>query len=519
MAGSSIARAVPQFVRSRIRLIFLTWLALFLGIYATLGVMNDVYESETSLRLDLGSASAPNGEAPDVRPNDSRRHELAAEAQVLRSRQLIEQVVDTLSPEAFLFEPQPPTELVELPRYYVRRLLHGAEGLSRSMLNWLALRPELTRREMAILTLDESLEVETVGNSGVVTARLLLPDAALSAEALNTLIRAYLETRVEVRQSSSAIDFLRARATEVEHELAVINKKEEQLFAEWGLGDLETQRSVLGHRMNETQSAIDARRSERAMLLEERTEMERRLEALPEDIQRSEVRVRNPVRAEIEARITELKVTREQLLGRYRPEAVPVKNIDTEIAGLEGLLAHEEATHFESVRTETHPLRRAFGERTQTLSVRIAGLTASTAELEQIVSDLRNDLERLNAQQRELESLARERQLTEQRYRAYSQRIQNAKISAELKGLRAASVTLLTPPAVPLESSYPRRSLVMLFSIPLALFAGVSLAALAEWTDDRVRTEQDLVELEGVDYLGVFELSPASLPPESSNER
>jgi uncharacterized protein involved in exopolysaccharide biosynthesis len=198
------------------------------------------------------------------------------------------------------------------------------------------------------------------------------------------------------------------------------------------------------------------------------------------------------------------------MFNRYQADAPPILNLNEEISGLEALLNEEEETHFDSITTETHPVRRGFAKDIEELSVKIAGLDASKAELDSMVADLRKTLDRLAAGEDRLDDILRQRQVAEQSYYAYSERMEDARISEELDHLGMANIAVLSPPSHPIKPVYPRKLLITILSIPVGLFLGIGLALLLEYFKENIESKQDLMGLDGVSYLGSFRLSPNS---------
>lgn len=508
--------------RNRFVVIVLVFLATTLGAYVTLQFMTEKYESHTSILVKLGRE---NTEVPATVGNGGfistgvRPEELNSEVQMFRSRKLVEQTVDALGPETFRFELPPPETFMETIKYYVKKTYRWIRSQGRAFLVWVNLKKELSDRENAILVIQESLSVQAEKDSDVLTATLRLPDAKLSAVVLELLVQNYVDTHVEVRKMANVDGFFEEQLADLEARLGEMDAEEERLLKEQKLSDAGQQRSLLLGRLSEAEARADVNGAEKVMLLEQRAEIEERLRAIPEEHRSSEVRIRNPSRERIQSRLTELKLEREQLLNRYHPDSDPVTSIEEQIAGLEELLATQEVTHFDSVTTETHPIRQDLNHRWEEVNVRLAGLNAESKELEQRAAELRARLEELHSGEDRLNEILRERKVVEEKYHAYSKRMEDARISGELDERRVSNVAVVTPPTIPIEPVYPRKLLIMALSFPVGLMLGIGLALLLEYFNERIDSERDLRNIEGGEYLGAFDLSSPSLStPSGSSE-
>jgi len=60
------------------------------------------------------------------------------------------------------------------------------------------------------------------------------------------------------------------------------------------------------------------------------------------------------------------------------------------------------------------------------------------------------------------------------------------------------------------EPVHPRKLLIMGIALPLGIVLGLALSLLQEYFDDTVRGRRDVIEIEGLNYLGAVGVgSPA----------
>jgi uncharacterized protein involved in exopolysaccharide biosynthesis len=486
-------------VERRWRLVLGAFLTVTAGAWLALSLIGERFESETSLVVlsgeDLGGD-----------PSNSATRGLAAEIRVLRSRRLIDKVVDQLGPEVFDRETLPRRSFVGRLEYYPRAVFTSVTRWVESELAGAGLTDSLTDRERAVLRLEKSLSVAADERSGVVTIRLRLHDPRLCAEALEVLIEKYLETQIDVRRNLEVADQLKRKVLGLEASLGTIHATREELFEARNAADVEEEVGLFLGRLSQTLSRRDVNRSERRMLSKQREEMMARFDTFPEQIRSGEVLSRNPVRETMEQRITELKLQRQDLLSRFQQSAPPVAKVEEEIAGLEALLQREEPTTLESATMEIHPVRREFTERIEALDVRITGLDAESLELERQAERLAQELHRLQRSRAGLESLERARDEAKKSYAAFSTRRLNAEILGELEQMRVAAVAVLSPPGVPLAPVYPNKLLVLAIAVPAGILLGLGLAVASENIDERVEGEWSLVDVGDFEFLGTYVL-------------
>jgi uncharacterized protein involved in exopolysaccharide biosynthesis len=479
--GERVARAAWR----RWRLVVGVFFMVTAGVWLGLALVPAGFESETSLLVLPGEQPGPPSASAPVRS-------LEPEARILRSRRVIEKVVDELGPDALLRSDPAP-------------LLVTAERRVEPWLVTLGLSEALTDRDRAVIRMERSLTVVADERSHILTLRVRLHDAHLCARALETLIEKYLETQVDVRWNLELVHRLEHRAAALDASVAGLPTPGGR-FESPSTAEIEGERRLLLQRLSETQAKRDSNEIERRMLSKEREEMTARLRLLPERVRADEVVRRNPARDRLEQRITELKLQRQDYLSRFQPTAPPVTKVEGEIAGLEALLGREDATRVESATTEVHPARREFTQRIEALDVRIAGLAAEGVALERQAERLGHELGQLGQVRAGLEELDRARDVVERSYAEVGRPRWIPDDPGELGPMRVAAVAVLSPPAVPLTSVHPRRLLVLATALPLAMVLAVGFAFTAETVHGSPEGEWSLLEVEGFDFPGSYVL-------------
>lgn len=58
---------------------------------------------------------------------------------------------------------------------------------------------------------------------------------------------------------------------------------------------------------------------------------------------------------------------------------------------------------------------------------------------------------------------------------------------------------------MPMVPVAPKRLLFSLAALPVGLILGLAFALMADYLNDRVRTERDLCQIRGLNYLGKFD--------------
>jgi polysaccharide biosynthesis protein PslE len=513
LTGETQARPISQeeivgFLRRYRSVILITFLAVVVGAYVTLQFMTEQYESQASLLVKLGRE---NVEVPTTVQSAGlvatglRPEELNSEVQILRSRALIETVVDELGPEAFKFAPPAPHGFVSTIKFYLKTTVRWGKQRLSDLLILLNLKNRLTDREAAIILLDEAITAVPEKTSDVITVTTRLPGASLAMQVEQKLLEVYFAKRGDIRKNPIALEFFETRlAAEAAH-LEEVERQRNAIRERWNLSSIPEQRTILLRKLADMQSEVDNDRSSDAMLAQQQNVMRQRLPLLEQTSESSQVQSPNPAVQAYKERLAELELEHVKLASRYLPGAEPLVRNEEEINSLRKLLNAEPPTLLGSLVAETNPVKRQFIQNTETNDVTLAGLRARSQALQQPISTTRAQLESINQGERDLDQVERELRLSQDSYLDIAKRYREEKLNAELDQRRIANVALLSPPADPIEPVSPRKLLIMEISIPAGLILGILVALLLVYLDGRIHSERDLYELQGVESLGVFD--------------
>lgn len=503
-------------------LIVLVVLSAVLGTYGALQFLTERYETQVRLLVKLGRE---NTELPvSVQKSNFfstgiRREEVNSEVILLSSRNLIEAVVDTIGLDAFRSVPSPPQTFVQQVKHYARLGVRWGKEHLRAFLIAANLRKQLSEREEAILGVEGALKAEVEKNSDVLSARLRLPNPDLSMQVLDTLVHLYLEQRIQVRRHDKVKGFFDEQVTQRRQQLHDLEAAREAIKAKWHLVAVPQQRTLLLEQSHKLQERIVTSDNEKLALLAQQKALRGRLAMLADEVRSSHVVTPNPALQSMKERLTTLESQRIESLTRYLPDSQIIKNLDREIATFRDKFSTEERSIVGAVTMQSNPLKQTLMQTGQELEIKIAGLEASTQQWRKETAGIEERLQQLNAGERQLETIERERQIAETNYLNYVKSRDEAQAAAEMDVRRFANISILSPPMRPIEPVYPRKMLLMTISLPVGLLLGTALAFFLEYTNDVVNTQRDLVGLEGLPYLGTFHLPVLSQHGEDHERR
>lgn len=505
---------VSQLVRKYWLLVLTVFLSGVIAMYICLNVVfTDIYETTSRLLVKVGRETL---ETPPTVQNGQlfsqgvRLADINSEVQILSSRELVDKVVDILGVERFKSILVPPRDWRGYPKYVAKLAARGVKNTYRDFLIALGLDKRVTPREAAILAVAEGIKVEPVRESDILTLRVRMPNPVLCIDVANTLLDQYMRRRALARQSAAGANLFEAEVSQAKQKLAELQKRRATIRDRWNLSAPEEQRSLYLKELNAIQTELVQNSAEVERLNHQRELISNRVHELPDLVQKEQTALSNPSIQSIKERVTALRMERSKIASRYQPSSEVVKKVDTEIADLEAALAKENATILNSVVSESNPVKREFGSNLEQEAVRAAGLEVRNQYLQRPASELADQVRNLDRGLDMVADTEREYHRIEQAYLLYAKRLEEARLSEQLDGLRVANVSIVESPETPIKPVYPRKLFLMGIAMPVALLLAIGLAALLETTEDRITDELSIAGLGDIAYLGTIDLEKAA---------
>jgi polysaccharide biosynthesis protein PslE len=227
-------------------------------LYVRLGRENVGLDATTSLGKEISGLQI------------SREEELNTVVELLRSRSLLEKVVDSVGPETILNpnnesgENRPPS-LLTLAQLTLRKWAHQ---LTNDV--------PMTPRERAIITLRQQLDMQNVRKTDVILVAHEGPSAQASQRIVSTLINLYMDEHVRMSRSPHAHAFLAEQASSIKKQLVQRETELKTFKDQTGLASpveqrqtLVTQIGRLEDDLKTTLTAIEATEAESREILAE----------------------------------------------------------------------------------------------------------------------------------------------------------------------------------------------------------------------------------------------------------
>lgn len=460
------------------------------------------YRSQAKLFVRLGrenatlDPTATFGQAPVVAVPQSRENEINTAVEILKSRVLLDKVVDAVGPQAILSgRSVPPEGEADAPT------------------------PEAAeRRYRAVARLTKLLDVEPVRKSNVLAVTYDGPNPELAQAVVSKLLELFLERHMQLNRTPGAHQFLadhtarqRAQLTRAEEELRDLKNAA-------GLIAPEGQRQILVNRIGrlndellQTAGSLVAADAEVRLLRDKLAGLS------PTHVTARTKGVRNEAADNMRGQLYALQL-RELELRQKHPAGHPeLERVRQQAAAAQDILRHEEQP-----REQTTEGPNRVYEETQIALLRqepvLASLRARAEALRAQLDQQRGELRALNESSLRVARLEREVGLQESNYRRYAENLEQAQIDRALEAERISNISIVQPATYDPIAVRPRLLLNCGLGLLFAVLGSVGLALVAERLDRSVKTPGDVERRLGLPVLASVPLLTTRSLASNGNE-
>jgi tyrosine-protein kinase Etk/Wzc len=481
-----------------------------------------VYEAATTIRIQEESADLP---VLDILQTLSRGSEVETEMEVVRSRTLAEDVVDSLGLQLSVVSPRGVARAALLNSvfverwapagiYVLRRQADGSfaitnqedgSGLGPVSTTVAAALPgaTFTLREGASLHDEIVLAVRTFDatvaglqggiivsrpnrEASIVTVRYQSADTQLVHQVPNALAHRFITRGREVRKTEarSTVQFLQEQIDTLAGQLA---QAEEALT---GFREVEQVVSL--------QAEAQAQVTNLSRLQADRNTVEAEREALQQLVNEID---REAQTADPSAPSPYTRLISFPTLLRNQAISELLRTLNVANSERSDLLRRR-TLQDPDVVSLTGRIREIEAQLRSTATTYLQGLNNTVRAYDRTLAQFATDLERIPAKEVQLARLERQRNVLVEVYTVLQNRLQEARI---LEAVEDASVRIVDPAILPSQPVKPRKLLNLFLGLVLGGMLGVGIAFLREYMDETVHTKEDVqAATKGAPVLGMI---------------
>jgi uncharacterized protein involved in exopolysaccharide biosynthesis len=439
-------------------------------------LMPRMYESEAKffVKLDLKVDPIATNEGQTVLADTNREGEMQTVVALLRSRGLLDQVIDKLGADK-IFESDLKTGPLDQAIASLTALLPQSDS------------GEAVQRENALRQLARTLQIDHPKNSHVVNVTYKSRSADRAKEVLDAYAAACMQQHLAVNQDSNSYEFFVEQEKLLKEQVSVAQQALRDTKNQVGLVTLASQRNVLEQHVTGLERAMLDQETELASTLDR---IESLRKQLPFELQNPATGSALSTRAADEMRnqLFTHELRYRDLLSRYRsthPQVVAAKEqIEESAVLLNQQQLRNELSMADSLQSKAKSLKADY----QATSKRLLELN----EAEVRVAEL-------------------ERRVTEvtEAHRVYIRKLEQARLDKQLQADAISNLRLAQAPTLMGKPLSRKGALIVGLALLAGLFGAGGVAYVSELMDESLATPTDVEESLGLPVLMSLPRAPS----------
>ncbi|PYT82464.1 MAG: hypothetical protein DMG40_05490 [Acidobacteria bacterium] len=350
---------------------------------------------------------------------------------------------------------------------------------------------------LAAAKLEKDLQVEPIKLTNLICVKYSSKDPQLAAHVLNTLASLYLEKHLAIHRAPGEFEFFHQQAEEYRKALINAETKLTNFSKEEGVVNPTLEKEITVRKLADVEADLKTTKANIVETQERIRKLEAQLKTLP-NRQTTQVRTSdNPQLMErMKSTLLELELKRTDLLTKFEPTYRPVQEVEQQIAETKAAIAAAEKAPLRDETTDRDPTYEALRSQLAKAQTDLAALEARATATASLVRQYREQSEDLDTKEFLHKDMLRAAKADEDNYMLYLRKQEEARISDALDRQRISNVVVAEPAAVPFKAQ-ARWPFVLLLGGLLAVVASVVLAFAVDYWDPSLRTPEEVESLLG----------------------
>lgn len=478
---------------------------IIVGAYTT--VTDTVYEASAEILVKVGRENLYTPTNPDAPSTPllafSSQEQINSEIELIKSRPLIEKVIDTIGPgviytdlgsdESSAAQPGMIDRLLHKLRF--DKLIGFISNKVRETTGKKNPNDNITDRDKVILRVQDSLGVIGIKNSRVIEITFKHHDAQMSALVVESLINAYLEVRPKIHKNPQSYHFFVEQSDHFKDKIRSAEAELKDFKEKHSLIALEEERSILLTKKADLDADLNRSLSAKVETEQRIHQITQQLNETPEKIQQGETTNLNPMLINtLEDRLVNLEVREKELLAKYTESNHMVQEIRKQLKLVRDKLAEQENKQYGSTSYGMNPTYQGLKQDLNDNETELVALKAKIVAQRSQITGYNNRLTELNSMEEGLTELTNKLDLFQENYRLYLTKLEETRISSEMESKNIANVSIIKPAQPPIKPQSPKVPLNIAIGFFVAVFGSIGMALFLEFFNDNLERPEDIEE-------------------------
>jgi uncharacterized protein involved in exopolysaccharide biosynthesis len=435
------------------------------------------FESLTRVFIRLGRESVPDSTTSvtgqSLQASDPQKREIQSAIDMIKSDAMLEGIVDTIGVEQILSysdeftEKNAPNPVVAILKAQIPKI--------KEVLAAIRLADPDNRRAKALTQLGKQIKASSEEHSNILSVRVKSESPKLSQEIGKVIISKFQELHREAHRAPGAYDFFEEQLAKVkvslEESMAILRDSKNEA----GISSIADQKQILTERLKSVDLAISQAYSEYRGTTARIDQMQTTLDSIPERVLSSEVNgLTNTSRDDMRGSLYKLELEYAELRSKLTDENPVVIKKKRQLEEAKSVYGTEEVDPQKTMAVSTThqevKLRHYIAKADE------AGATARVEELRKQHEDVLTQIREINRKELEIETLSRDIAVLNDKYRKYSESLEQARIDEALQQDNMSSVNVVQLPSFnddPIDTS---NTIVAVIGIVGSVFCALGAA-------------------------------------------
>lgn len=421
-------------------LIVLTLLTAGFAAAVFASITPDTYESRMKflVRNTRVETTLTPGDGKVTDRNEVSQEQISSEIELLKSRDILEEIVNT--------------------QELAKPLVPGAAITEKD-------------KERAILKLEKDISISAVKRANIIEVEYASEIPEKSASVLQQLSDLYLDKHIRLHHPTGAYEFFKDQADQYEQDLRAAENTLSIFQRRRDVTEIGQQKELTLRSLVETKSRLKDLNGKIKENEKRIAEFGKQLNGMDERITTQNRMIPNQYSAErLNTLLVELRNRRIELLAKFHPNDRIVKEVNDQIEETSEALRQATSVTAIEKSSDVNPLRQALMGDLAKVKVEQAGLIALQTNLSEQVAQYESKLTSLEQATPVHENLTRQVKKKAETYQLYAKKQEESRINDALDEQKISNVSVAEEPIVPHTPNKRNRNLAVVLSLGLGLF-------------------------------------------------
>jgi len=442
--------------------------------------MPRVYESEAQMLIRLGRENTTLDPttgmgAPTINVTESRETEINTDIEVLRGREIVERVVDSLGVG---------TILNLTARTEKKHLQTSGDSVM--------------KKEQAVALIEKNLTTELIKKTNIINISYQSLNPQTAHDVLDMLIRCYYQKHMSIYRPAGSYAYIEQQKDFLEQSLKSQEVQLRTMRDSTGIVSVPEQQASLLTSIADLQSSLERAKADVSASNARIQAIEKNISNYRENMSEYKMVGTNMSSSDLlRTKLNDMRLKQLELGSFYSDSSRKMKNLRQEIQKTQVMLDSEDVHNNGSVVIR-QMLLDLMAEKAS-----FAGVNARYQTLKTLMQKALNKMTAFNSNRIIISELQRQLDLDDANYRKYVDNLEQARIDLGLKDKNLSNINIIQPATYPLKSIIGSRKIrVVLFGLLFAFFGSLCVAFVMEFLDHTIKRVEDIEEYLHLPCLG-----------------